>query len=92
MIIGKGPRHERETIVNFNEADDTMSIWTASEQVYRRLVKAGFQSDPNRETDRSAVFVLPKSSFRFPKLPSEARVQRGRELAAARKAKLLKPV
>ena len=24
---GKGPRVERETVINFNEEDDTASIW-----------------------------------------------------------------
>jgi hypothetical protein len=26
---GKGPRDERETIINFNEAEPCASIWTA---------------------------------------------------------------
>src|SRR5436309_2746312 len=33
---GKGPQSERETIINFNEEEDTASIWTASDAVYRR--------------------------------------------------------
>jgi len=88
-MTGKGPRRERETIINFNEEDDELSIWTASEQVYRRLRKAGFM--PSEESDRSAVFKLPKSSYRFPRQPSPARAEQGRRLAAARKAKLLEP-
>ena len=32
----KGPRSERETIINFNEEDDMVSIWTASQPLYRR--------------------------------------------------------
>lgn len=33
---GKGPKHERETIINFNEEGATASISTASDAVYRR--------------------------------------------------------
>jgi hypothetical protein len=36
---GHGPRLERETIINFNEEEDIAWIWTASETVYRRLLK-----------------------------------------------------
>ena len=36
---GKGPRIERETVIGFNHEEDTASIWTASEVIYRRLVK-----------------------------------------------------
>lgn len=86
-MTGKGPRSERETIVLFNEADDEMEIWTASEIVYRRLKKAGFY--PANEGDRHATFRIPKSSFRMPRQPSPARAEQGRRLADARKAKLL---
>jgi hypothetical protein len=27
---------ERETVINFNEEDDMVSIWTASQPLYRR--------------------------------------------------------
>jgi hypothetical protein len=39
---GKGPKYERETIINFNEESEMASIWTASEVVYRRLMKLGY--------------------------------------------------
>ena len=38
-MIGKGPKQDRETIINFNEESDKASVWTASEVVYRRLIK-----------------------------------------------------
>ena len=31
----KGPRQERETVIRFDEEDETAEIWTASEIVYR---------------------------------------------------------
>lgn len=39
---GKSIRGERETIINFNEEDATASVWTASETVYRHLMKLGY--------------------------------------------------
>ena len=53
-MTGRGPKHERETIINFNEESDTASIWTASEVVYRRLKKLGYM--PAQDNERSAVF------------------------------------
>ncbi len=55
---GKGIRQERETVIVFNEADDSASIWTASERVYRRLKKQGYE--PVKDTERSARFEIPK--------------------------------
>lgn len=36
---GKGPKRERETIINFNEDDETATVWTASGSVYNKLLK-----------------------------------------------------
>jgi len=55
---GKGIRQERETVINYNEADASASIWTASESVYRRLMKQGYK--PVEDTERSATFEIPK--------------------------------
>jgi hypothetical protein len=55
---GKGPRDERETIINFNEAEPCASIWTASEPMYRKLLKLGYE--PIEGSDRSATFEVPK--------------------------------
>jgi hypothetical protein len=62
---GKGPKYERETIINFNEEDDTASIWTASEVVYRRLMKLGYM--PSQDNERSAVFEMPKRDVKLPR-------------------------
>jgi hypothetical protein len=88
-MTGKGPRHERETVIIFNEEDAEMSIWTASEAVDRRLRKAGFS--PSDDSDRHSEFKLPKSSFKWPRQPSQARAEQGRRLAASRKAALARP-
>lgn len=62
---GKGARHERETVITFNEADELASIWTASETIYRRLKKLGYE--PTEDNDRSAVFQVPKKHIRLPR-------------------------
>lgn len=58
-MIGKGPRFERETVINFNEAEPMASIWTASEIVYRRLRNLGYH--PAEDEERHAAFTVPKS-------------------------------
>ena len=55
---GQGIKGERETVINYNEADSSASIWTASERVYRRLKKQGYE--PVEDTERSATFKIPK--------------------------------
>jgi hypothetical protein len=87
-MTGKGPRQERETIINFNEAKPNAHIWTASEIIYRKLKKAGFY--PYDEGERHAAFHVPRSTIRIPKQPSPARAEAGRRMAEARKAQLLK--
>ena len=64
-MTGKGPKYERETIINFNEESDTASIWTASEVVYRRLKKLGYM--PSQDNERSAVFEMPKRDVKLPR-------------------------
>ena len=57
-LKGKGPKLERETIINFNEVESNASIWSASEPIYRKLLKLGYT--PSEESDRSATFQVPK--------------------------------
>jgi len=83
-VKGKGIRLERETTITFNEVEDTASIWTASEPMYRKLKKLGFY--PVEDRDRSASFKIPKKcvSIRRPIVLSEERKtilrQRGQAL------------
>lgn len=74
---GKGPRDERKTIINFNEAEPNASIWTASEPMYRKLLKLGYT--PTEESDRSATFKVPK------KLVA---VRKARKITAAHRTRL----
>jgi len=87
---GKGPKHERETIVIFNEEEQTTSIWTVSEVVYRRLKKAGYI--PTQDGERSASFELPTADIRLPRpkrrriLSDQQRREASQRMTAARSA------
>ncbi len=84
---GKGPRRERETIINFNEEEKTAHIWTASEPEHRRLKKLGYE--PVEDRERSASFEVPKKyiSIRKPVATSEKQLkalEMARAIAKAR--------
>jgi hypothetical protein len=64
---GKGPKYERETIINFNEEDETASIWTASEVVYRRLTKRLGRQYLTEDDARHAVFTFPRELISLPR-------------------------
>jgi len=57
-VKGQGPRSERETVIRFDEAGDTASVWTASASVYRKFKRMGFY--PSHDGDRSATFEIPR--------------------------------
>ncbi len=82
----KGPRQERETTITYNEVEDTASIWTASEPMYRKLKKLGFY--PVEDRDRSATFKIPKKcvSVKKPKILSEK--QRAASLKSLQAARI----
>ena len=79
---GNGPREERETIINFNEAEDTASVWTASETVYRRLLKRLGRAYLTEDSERHAIFTFPINFVDLPKVKTK------RELDPTRRAKL----
>jgi hypothetical protein len=62
VMEGKGQKFERETVITFNEAESSASVWTASEIFYRRLKNLGYA--PTRDDERSAVFEIPKAVVR----------------------------
>ena len=81
-MIGSGPRAERETVINFNEADEMATVWTASESVFRRLVKKLGRIYLTEDGERHAVFTFPRQLIRLPQAKAV------RKLSEARKAKL----
>ena len=84
---GIGIKAERETTITFNEEDDTASIWTASETVYRRLLKQLGTDYLWEDGERHAVFRFPKQLLRLPKVKSAARIAAGQRLSRAKRAK-----
>ena len=83
---GNGSRHERETIINFNEEESTASIWTASEIVYRRLLKRLGRAYLTEDGERHAEFRFPVSFIQLPRPkrePTEAQRQAGHRLKQA---------
>jgi hypothetical protein len=66
----KGPRSERETVINFNAEDETATVWTASGPIERRLRKLGLEVI--EEGNRLTVFKC---------LKSQVKVQRRRVLS-----------
>ena len=62
-------RVEQETIITFNQLEDTASLYTASPAIYRRMVKRGFKAE--KLDDCSWTFEIPRRSV---KLPSKPRV------------------
>jgi hypothetical protein len=73
----KGPRSERETIINFNEDDETATIWTASGPMDKRFRKLGLEVI--EEGERHTVFKC---------LKSQVKVRRLKVLSADYKASL----
>ena len=79
---GKGPRIERETVINFNEESDTASIWTASEVVYRKLLKRLGSQYLTEDGERHAEFKFPRELISLP------RVKAKRVLTEAQRAQM----
>jgi hypothetical protein len=80
----EGPKQERETVINFNEADDTASVWTASDVVYRRLLKRLGRAYLTEDGERHACFVFPRKFLDLP------RVKVKKTLDPAQRSKLAK--
>lgn len=62
-----GVKHERETIIGWNEEDDNAWIWTASDTVYRRLLKRLGRAYLTVDGERHAEFRFPKAWILLPR-------------------------
>ncbi len=84
---GKGQKQERETVITYNEADPLASVRTASEPVYRKLKKQGYE--PVEDLERSAWFKVPKKcvSVRKSKATSEKKLKTLEKARAKAKAR-----
>ena len=66
-----GPKSERETIIVYSEDVATATLWTASESVYRGMLKRGWH--PDNDSGRHASFSFPKGALRLPRQKSTTR-------------------
>ena len=82
-----GPKEERETIIRFDEDMEGASIWTASDVVYRRLIKRLGTDYLVEDEERHAIFEVPKGWIKLPRKPSEAKRRQGLALARAKQVK-----
>ena len=80
---GKGPRSERETIVNFNEEEEMAFVWTASESVHRQLLNRCYK--PIEDGERHAVFEVPRREIKLPR-PKRKRKMSVKQQEALQKA------
>ena len=86
--------YERETIINFNEAESTASIYTHNKALRRTLDKLAQERPEDCRIDRvshdgaATDYSVPKSwvKIRPPRIASEA--QKAASRAAAERAKL----
>lgn len=78
-------RLERETIINFNEEEETASLYTASEVVYRRMLKRGFVPVDKYTMDGREcgwTFEIPRKSIVLPRLPRQMSQEKRLSLSA----------
>ena len=68
---GKGPRFERETVITFNEEEAEAAVWTASETIYRRLIKRLGRAYLAEDDERHAVFKFLKEFISLPRLKAQ---------------------
>ena len=80
-MTAKGPRSERETVINFNEEEETATIWTASSPMDKRFGKLGLEVI--EEGDRHTVFKCLKSQVkvRRPRVLSPQQLEAAKEKA-----------
>ena len=68
---GKGPKQERDTIINFNEDEANATIWTASDPVYRRLIEAARQSVLDRGWGAPCRIHFPRELIILPRIKAK---------------------
>lgn len=87
---------ERETVVNWSDADDEMTVWTAQRPIITKLKRnpaARLVDEGHHGTTAWALFTLPVGllTFRAPrtgrKLSPEQRQQNAERLRAGRQRK-----
>src|SRR5919106_394101 len=62
-----GPKHERETIIRFDEESEQAEIWTASQSIYNRLLKRLGRAYLTEDGERHAVFTFSREWLNLPR-------------------------
>ena len=78
---------ERETIVLFNEAEDTATVYTCTKSIINKCQAAGYKV-LNKDRCGGFLFECPKSCISFRSVPKEGRKKRA--LSEEHKEKLRK--
>lgn len=84
---GKTPLEERETIVNFNEAEDVASIYTHSRK-WMRYIENELGIKPSRHFGAAREYEIPKKWLRLPQKPRAASADQKAHLAKIRKRQI----
>ena len=79
-----GPRHERETVIRFDEEDGQASVWTASQSVHNRLMRRLGRAYLVEDGERHSLFVFPREFVGLP------RAKQKKQLTPEAKAELAK--
>lgn len=77
-------RYEQETIINFNEEESTMSIYTCNNRLIKHLLQYVKPVEQNQWG--GYTFEVPKAYFRLPKPP---KVLSDKQLDALAKARAI---
>lgn len=80
-----GPRQERETVISFNDEDDKVMLWTASDLIYRRLLKRLGRAYLIEDGERHAVFEFPRRWLVLPRFKAKRVLDPTRRALAAQR-------
>lgn len=61
-------KYERETVISFNEKEDTATVYTCSTQVKNRLKELSLKSSDIyrvKEDEYSQTYIIPKKIIKF---------------------------
>jgi len=82
-------REEKETLINFNEGDSKVNVFTYNERWQRRMKEMGIE--PIRTEGKAKEYDFPKKWLRLPVKPPQLtqheRQRRGKSLKSAQLAR-----
>lgn len=75
--------YERETIINYNDADDMADIYTHDKALQRHIEKE-LGLKPYFKLEAAREYEIPKKWLRYPRKPSEKRREAAKKALKAR--------